>query len=73
MKQLKIFCDICGYEFLPQQFLFLNGILGRLNEKLESVLMTYEGHYCVNHAEKIIKYIEELTIKEKNAKDSGAG
>lgn len=66
-QKIQYFCNSCDKECLPQDGLAtFAGFLVRVNERLESKPVGFEGHYCKECADKILQFINDL----KNAKDS---
>ena len=69
MKVLQYFCDVCGKEFQPNEYAFLNGQIVKVTPDLQSQPLTFEGHYCGEDTHKILEYIQEL----KHAKNFHTG
>lgn len=65
MQTIIYNCDICGKEFPPQEFSFLNGQIIKVNEKLEANLAKFSGHYCGECTKQIIEFIEKLGNESK--------
>jgi len=63
MKEIKYFCDICGKEFPPKEFSFLNGVIFKIDAQLKAHGSPFEGHYCGEDTKQIIEFIEELSKK----------
>lgn len=70
MREIKMFCDICGKEFPPQEsqesqesqgYSILAGTIIRIDAQLEASSGTFEGHYCGEDTKKILEHIEKLT------------
>ena len=67
MKQTKMFCDVCGKEFLPKEYCFITGQIIKINAELKPELIGFEGHFCEEETKKIQEFIASLA-NEKNAK-----
>lgn len=65
MKQVKLFCDICGKEFPPQEYSFLTGQVIRIDKDLKPQLGTFEGHYCGECTHDLLGYIENKINEPK--------
>ena len=65
MKKIQFFCDICGKEFLPQEYSFLTGQVIKIDKELKSQTIVFEGHYCGVCTNLILD--EAAKLREKNA------
>ena len=71
MKELKLFCDICGIEFHPIEYGFLNGQVVRMNKDLQNQPLAFEGHYCGEHTNQLLAYIDGLKYANNNSTGVG--
>lgn len=62
-KVLKYFCDMCEVEFPPNKaYAFLAGQNISVDKELKMYTVPFEGHYCGDCAEAIIKSIHEMRV-----------
>ena len=45
---------------MPAEYGFFNGQIIRMNKDLQNQPLTFEGHYCGEHTNQLLAYIEEL-------------
>ena len=66
MKTITFLCDICGKEFQPNEYAFLNGQIVKVTPDLQPSPLTFEGHYCGEDTHKILNYIQELKYAQNS-------
>ena len=66
MQQTKFFCDVCGVEFPPKEYCFINGQLTKLDAEMKPQPIAFVGHYCGDCAQVILEKVA-LLKEEKNA------
>lgn len=66
MKTLIFHCDICGKEFPPQEYAFVNGQIIKIDAELKPHAVQFEGHYCGVCGKLILEYINKLSNAEHN-------
>lgn len=66
MQQTKFFCDVCGIEFPPQEYCFINGQVMKLDVEMKPQTFVFAGHYCGECTQIILKKVA-LLKEEKNA------
>ena len=71
MKKIIVNCDICGIEFPPQEFSFLNGVIIKIDKDLKTFSEAFEGHYCGECTKKVLEKISEL--RNENTNPPGMG
>lgn len=67
MQQTKFFCDVCGEEFPPKEYCFINGQLTKMDEKLQPHPFAFVGHYCGTCTQDILQHI--ALLKDGHNKD----
>ena len=45
---------------MPAEYGFFNGQIIRMKKDLQNQPLTFEGHYCGEHTNQLLAYIEEL-------------
>lgn len=60
MKTVTFHCDICGKEFPPQEYSFFNGQIIKMDDKLKSHMIPFEGHYCGEDTHKLLEQIAKM-------------
>lgn len=60
MKTITFHCDLCGKEFSPESFCFINGQTIKVDAELKPQRMVFEGHYCGACADMVLLKIDEI-------------
>ena len=61
MKKIQFFCDVCQAEFPPDKaYSMINGQHVSFDKELNLHRLPFEGHYCGDCTEEILKSIHAM-------------
>ena len=60
VQKISFFCDVCGIEFPPKEYSFLNGQIIKMNAEYKPEPFAFAGHYCGDCTQTILEKISEL-------------
>lgn len=71
-QEIKYFCDVCTKEFPPNKtYAFLTGQMLKIDKELQEHCLPFQGHYCSDCTELIIKQVDNLK-REKGGTNNKA-